>query len=160
LALIYSYTRHYDEAIGQVRKILEIEPSKGGFKGYLMEVYVATGMYDEYMDEYFNRKAIAKATPEEIARIREIYEVWGWRRFRQHELAEVLERAKTTYVSATKIAGRYAEAGDTEKAFEWLEKGYRDHEKWMMTLNVDSSFDSIRLDPRLKEFKRRVGLPQ
>ena len=51
LAIIYSRTRHYDEAIGQVRKILEMEPSKGGFKGYVMEVYVATGMYDEYVDE-------------------------------------------------------------------------------------------------------------
>jgi TolB-like protein/thioredoxin-like negative regulator of GroEL len=160
LALIYSSTRHYDEAIRQVRKILEMEPNKGGIKGYLMEVYVATGMYDEFMDEYFNRKAIAKADPKEIARIREIYEVWGWRRFRQHELAEVLERAKTTYVSATKIAGRYAEAGDTEKAFEWLEKGYRDHEKWMMSLKVDSSFDPIRSEPRFKDLLRRVGLPQ
>ena len=38
VAIIYSGTRCYDEAIGQVRKILEMEPSKGGFKGYLMEV--------------------------------------------------------------------------------------------------------------------------
>jgi serine/threonine-protein kinase len=160
LAIIYSWTRRYDEARGQVRKILEMEPNKGGFKGSLMEVCVATDMYDEYMDEYFNRKALAKAPPDEVARIREIYEVWGWRRFRQHELAEVLERAKKTFVSPTKIAGRYAELGDNEKALEWLDKGYREHEKWMMTLNVDSSFDGVRSDPRFQDLLRRVGLPQ
>lgn len=160
LAIIYSYTRRYDEAREQVRKILEMESSKEFPKGPLMEVYVATGMYKEYMDEYFNRKAIAKATPEEIARIREIYEVWGWSRFRQHELAEVLERAKTIFVSPTQIARRYAEMGDKEKTLEWLEKGYREHEKWMMSLNAYSSFDPLRSDPRFQDLLRRVALPQ
>jgi TolB-like protein/tetratricopeptide (TPR) repeat protein len=160
LAIVYSWTRHFDEAIGQVRKILEMESSKGFPKGPLMEVFVATGMYKEYMDEYFNRKAIAKASPEEVARIREIYEVWGWSRFRQHELAEVLERAKKIFVSPTQIARRYAEMDDKEKAFEWLEKGYREHEKWMMCLNAYSSFDPLRSDPRFQDLLRRVGLPQ
>ena len=160
LAIIYSWTRHFDEAVVQVRKIFEMESSKGFPKGYLMEVFVATGMYKEYMDEYFNRKAIAKAPPEEIARIREIYEVWGWSKFRQHELAEVLERAKTTFVSPTQIARRYAEMGDKDKAFEWLEKGYREHEKWMRCLNAFSSFDSLHSDPRFQDLLRRVGLPQ
>ena len=42
-------------------------PNLDGLEG-LCGVFVATGMYDEYVGEYFNRKAIAKALRKRFVR--------------------------------------------------------------------------------------------
>lgn len=52
-------------------------------------------------------------------------------------------------------------AGQTDKAFEWLEKGYEEREGQDLTLlKFDPSFKNLRSDPRFPEILRKIGLPQ
>ena len=58
------------------------------------------------------------------------------------------------------IAGWHAQAGETDQAFAWLEKGYRRHAFSMFTLQSDFDFETLHSDPRWNELLRRVGLPE
>jgi hypothetical protein len=62
--------------------------------------------------------------------------------------------------SAYDIAAMYAELGDKEQAFEWLNTSYQERDTELMGLKTDSSFDPIRSDPRFAKLVRKVGLPQ
>ena len=57
------------------------------------------------------------------------------------------------------IAAVYAGVGDKDKAFEWLEKDFREKNdigfiRWRM------AFDSLHDDPRFKDLLKRLGLPE
>jgi serine/threonine protein kinase len=58
------------------------------------------------------------------------------------------------------IAGNYAQLGQKDQAFSWLEKAYADKSLDTLLLTVDPMFDSLRSDPRYADLLRRMGLPQ
>jgi tetratricopeptide (TPR) repeat protein len=66
---------------------------------------------------------------------------------------------RTGAASPYSIAGIHAALGDSNSAFEMLEKAYAQHDLQMVSLKVDPSLDGIRTDPRFKILVRRVGLP-
>jgi hypothetical protein len=57
------------------------------------------------------------------------------------------------------IAFLHGRLGNADAAFEWLERGYEERANGMVYLHVESSWDSIRHDPRFQDLVRRVGLP-
>ncbi|HEV2349103.1 MAG TPA: hypothetical protein VG028_04565 [Terriglobia bacterium] len=48
--------------------------------------------------------------------------------------------------------------GHKDLAFVWLDKAYREHSWWLVTMMVDPWMDPIRNDPRFDSLIRRVGL--
>ena len=69
-------------------------------------------------------------------------------------------KAKTDYVSPYGIAQLYADLGDKDHAFEWLNTAYQEHDAGLIALPTDYTLDSLRSDPRYTELVRKVGLPQ
>src|SRR5258708_2072376 len=61
-----------------------------------------------------------------------------------------------SYVSSYSIAESYMRMGEKQKAFEWLEKAYEEHDSGLVSLAVEPMFESIRLDPRFREILRRM----
>jgi hypothetical protein len=59
----------------------------------------------------------------------------------------------------TSLAMIHARLGDTEAAFQWLERGYEMRTRSVVNLNVEPQFDPLRSDPRFADLVRRVGLP-
>jgi hypothetical protein len=49
--------------------------------------------------------------------------------------------------------------GEKQKAFEWLEKAYEEHDSGLVSVAVEPMFESIRSDTRFKEIVRRMKLP-
>ena len=64
------------------------------------------------------------------------------------------------YSSAFEIASLYAELGDKEQAFRWLDTAYQERAPEMGGLKTDFTLDPLRSDLRLAELVRKVGLPQ
>ena len=67
---------------------------------------------------------------------------------------------KIGYSSAYNIARLYADLGDKDRAFRWLNIGYRERDIGMLALKTDFLFDPMRSDPRLAELVSKVGIPQ
>jgi hypothetical protein len=68
--------------------------------------------------------------------------------------------SKSGYVSPYDIAGLYADLGDHEHAFEWLNSAYQAHDTELSVIRTDFRMDSLRSDPRYAELIRKIGLPR
>ena len=67
---------------------------------------------------------------------------------------------KTGYSSACRIAELYADLGDKDQAFRWLNTAYQERDWCLVGLKTDFVLDPLRSDPRFAELVRKVGLPQ
>lgn len=73
-----------------------------------------------------------------------------------------LRRAESTLSSQSPngIAALYASAGEKEKALEWLERAYREHDFGLIFAGLAPEFDPLRADPRFHDLIRRVGVTE
>jgi len=78
----------------------------------------------------------------------------------QRGIADVLAARyeKGQYGSADGIALRYLDAGDKDRAIDWLYKAYEVHDSSLAYLGLPR-WDPLRSDPRFQALLRRIGLP-
>jgi hypothetical protein len=60
---------------------------------------------------------------------------------------------------AYQIAEVYAWRGETDKAFEWLQISYDNHDTGLLSLLIDPLMRGLRSDPRYEIMVEKVGLP-
>jgi tetratricopeptide (TPR) repeat protein len=60
---------------------------------------------------------------------------------------------------AYQIAETYAWRGDKDKAFEWLERAWAQHDWGLLNLKVDPFFRKLRSDPRFQAVLQRMNFP-
>jgi hypothetical protein len=87
----------------------------------------------------------------------------GEKGFWQKHLELELEYDKQpgAYPSSIDLAAAYAAAGQTDKAFGWLEKAYEEREGENRTgLEYEPYYKNLRSDPRFSALLRKMGLPE
>ena len=62
-------------------------------------------------------------------------------------------------MSPYEIATLYANLGDEDNAFKWLDAAFEDRDIRLMRLKTDFLLDRLRSDRRFAELVRKVGLP-
>ncbi|HZI73869.1 MAG TPA: hypothetical protein VFD73_07535, partial [Gemmatimonadales bacterium] len=62
------------------------------------------------------------------------------------------------YISPVAQAGLYVTLGDTDAAFEWMDRAYQDRRGWLAYLKIEPMLDGIRLDPRFNRLLERMRL--
>ncbi|MFY9607406.1 MAG: hypothetical protein WAU45_02175 [Blastocatellia bacterium] len=93
--------------------------------------------------------------------LKRAYQEGGAKGFWQEYLELTKEAGKRVYISPARMAAAYARTGDTEHAFEWLEKAYNERDQLLFyNLKGDADFDSLRSDPRFANLMQRIGLAQ
>jgi len=50
--------------------------------------------------------------------------------------------------------------GETDAAFEWLDKAYLLRDAWLVWLSVDRRFDSVRQDARFASLLNKIGIAE
>jgi TolB-like protein/DNA-binding winged helix-turn-helix (wHTH) protein/Tfp pilus assembly protein PilF len=88
------------------------------------------------------------------------YRSAGWKGALAKGIENMKGRRKTGYCSAVFVARFYADLGDKEQAFQWLDTAYKEHDWTLIGLNTYFQLDSIRSDPRYAALVRKIGLPQ
>ncbi|MDQ3172299.1 MAG: hypothetical protein M3Q91_01140 [Acidobacteriota bacterium] len=84
------------------------------------------------------------------------YARWG----KRSEAVGLLEEVTAAgSVSSYSVAGIYAALGESNPAFEWLNKACEQHDVQLVSVKVDPTLDGVRSDPRYADLLRRVGLP-
>lgn len=61
--------------------------------------------------------------------------------------------------AAYQVALAFASRGEREKAFEWLERAYVQHDSGLLFVKTDPMLRSLHGDPRFAALVRKVGLP-
>jgi serine/threonine-protein kinase len=76
------------------------------------------------------------------------------------QLEDFKEREKTSaYVSPLDFARAYAQLGDRDQAFRYLDEAFVQRSPGLVFLKVDRAWDLMRSDPRFEAAIRKVGLP-
>jgi len=170
-ALASYLARDYDAAVQQLQKIIEMEPNFPAAHSVLGNVYLQQELFEQAMAEY---QKVLELSPGIAAVERAIkalmahaYAKWRKRNKAMKLLDELTKQSKksdqsppATSVSPHSIAEIYSALGQTEKAFEWLNKAYDLHDMQMVSLLTNPTLDRLRSDTRFADLVRRVGLPQ
>jgi serine/threonine protein kinase/Flp pilus assembly protein TadD len=159
--------RQYDQAIEQFRKTIELEPAQwilGSIYWRLGAVYEKKGMYVEAIAEY--QKGMKLSGDSDLAAaLEQDYKTSGFREAKRvvlkMRLQKMREASQRERVSPLEFAFIYAELGEKEQAFEWLEKAYEARSGALVHLGDGTvcTCDALRSDPRFADLLRRIGLP-
>src|SRR5208282_321776 len=82
---------------------------------------------------------------------------------RIEDARKILDEAKKAWEPGSSlsffIASVHARLGESDTAFEWLEKAYQDRTSLLMNLKMAPAFDGLHGDPRFDALVKRIGIP-
>jgi len=157
--LIEYHARNHEQAIAQLRRVIELEPNFAPAHAYLSLAYQISNMTDEAVAEQIKSMQLSGAPPQVVGNFQQAYERGGYPGYLKAglEMVRALE-AQSVYVSSFDKAVLYAKLDDREQALRCLEKAFDEHLRYVAYIDVDPSFDNLRDEPRFQELRRRIGL--
>ena len=151
-------TRHYDQAIRELRGELAARPDDFGALMDLGFVLIANNQPGDAIPVLEKAVALSNRSPGALGILIRAYAHAGRRSDALRLLAELRRRRNTGYAPAGALVNAYLGLGENEEAFVWLEEAYKEQSNMMQFVKVHPYFDPIRKDPRLADLVRRVGL--
>jgi tetratricopeptide (TPR) repeat protein len=162
IGIIYIDARRFDEAIMVCKKVADENPTFATAHFCLASAYWGKHMYPQVIEEQkvYGRLSGDRDSSEYASAMENGFSSGGWQGALRKGIEALLTQRKAGYSPPYYIATLYAELGDKEHAFEWLNTTYQEHGELLMCLKTDFMLDSLRSDPRFAELVQKVGLPQ
>jgi TolB-like protein/DNA-binding winged helix-turn-helix (wHTH) protein/Flp pilus assembly protein TadD len=142
----------YEEARDALQRAQDLNPQLSSLHLTFGQILLAEGRNQEALAEMENETGEwEKLSGEPLA-----YYALG----RREESESALRKLITTHQNdaAYEIADVYAYRGETDKAFEWLDRAYRQRDPGTPELKTDPLMGSLRHDPRYAELLKRMHL--
>jgi len=143
-------------ALEQYQQMTDLMPNDPRPYRELAMVYEQVGRYEDAVKARQKAMILSGDPPEEVESLGRAFSesgpkgYWMWH----------LERLKGQYDRYPDTTARYyAQLGDKDKAFAWLEKAYKKHDSHMHMLKGHPCWDPLRPDPRFQELLRRMNFP-
>jgi serine/threonine-protein kinase len=152
------YAGRYDEAIDQCRRTIQMDPNFAVARWHRGLAYEQKQVLDAATEEFKKAISLSGGSPLMRAALGRAYAKSQKKHEANEMLNELNELAKRQYVSAYEVAKIYVALGNSEQAFQLLEKAYAEHSFHLTNLNVCPHFKSVRSDPRFQDLVQRVGL--
>ena len=187
LARVLIYVGQIEEAEKLARQAIELDPLAYLARGNLARILLAEGKLDEANAEAHKSAelqpagagnhrwqavvAVLRGDGEAALREAQLEPNEGYRRFElalahyargdraaaDAALADMV--ANDRNLLAYQIAEVYAWRGERDKAFEWLQISYDNHDTGALSLLIDPLMRGLRGDPRYKGILEKIGLP-
>jgi serine/threonine protein kinase len=163
LGLAYAGARQFDRALEIYKRVAADNPEFSRVHLVMALAYMGKKMYPESINEFKIAGQLSgdKYEIEYAAAMDEGFRAGGWKGAVSKALEVDLAKRKMSHGSPYRIATLYAQLGDKERAFEWLNTAVREHdEPLMIGIKTDFQMDPLRSDPRFAELLQKIGLPQ
>ena len=159
LGIVLHYSRRFDEALDQYRKIIELEQTADSEARYqIVRLYITKRMFPEAFAE-LNRKPESPGDHVNSISLRVMAYGFSGNRKEALKLLEGLkDKRRRDYLRPYILAEDYAALGEKDLALEWLQKAYEERDDWIAWIKVDPIIDGLRADPRFAALLKRVGL--
>jgi len=159
---IYVWARQYDQALAICSKLANENPTFAIAHDCLAYAYWGKRMYPRVIEEWKLCAQISgnQADAAFATALEQGFRSAGWKGALTKGIKVRQAERETGYFSAQIIARFYADLGDKEQAFHWLDIAYREHDWTLIGLNSYFQFDPLRSDPRFAELVKKIGLPQ
>jgi TolB-like protein/DNA-binding winged helix-turn-helix (wHTH) protein/Tfp pilus assembly protein PilF len=155
---IFYNSGQYDRAIEQFRAVREMDPNFGR-ANLIVESYEEKGMFSEALADIGKHRSPDK-DPWVLAELAGIYGSIGQPAQAQLWMTKLEAWNRRQPLSPAAFVRPTIGMGDKEKALQWLEKAYAQHDNSMVTLKVDPLYQPLRGDPRFQNLLSKVGLAQ
>ena len=157
-AMYLRNTHQPEEAVKILNKTLAEDPEYGMALGVLWTIYNNEKMYTEAVD-VAKRVYTARGEERMVEILTEDY-IDGDYKHVMEKLAEAyITKKDTAYVTPWQIATLYTRASNKDKALDWLEKAYEEHDNNMYSISADPIFDEISNDPRFLKILKDMKFP-
>jgi TolB-like protein/Flp pilus assembly protein TadD len=155
---LFRSMRQYDRAIEQYRKVLELDPNFPSAYMHLGMAYEEKRMYKEAVAAFEKARSLGGANSLILGSLGHGYAVSGNRPGAERLLEELRDLSMRGYASPISRVLIYIGLGERDRAFEWLDRAYEEHDPWLAWLKADPIFDSLRADPRFDILLKKLGL--
>jgi tetratricopeptide (TPR) repeat protein len=151
----------YDEAIAVDQKVANEDPTFARVHVRLAYAYWGKRMYQQVIAEWMTYGRLSGDQDESAfaSAMEQGFRSAGWKGALAKGIEARLAQRKTGYYSACGIAELYADLGDKDQAFRWLNTAYQERDIWLIALKTNSILAPLHSDPRFAELVRKVGLP-
>ena len=151
------YLAHdYDGALIALRRGLEIDPSHYVSHLRVGLVCLQKNLVVEAIDAMRQAVTHSGGSTEALAGLAQAHGVAG-ETLAMARIVQELAESTHRYVSPYNVARAYAAVDDRQRALEWLEKAYRDHNPDLIELTREPSFASLRSDAKFRELAQQIG---
>jgi len=159
LGWLYYYLHDYERALNQLNKTLELDPNYGLAYWYIGLVKEQQRAFTEAIaalkrgDELLKDNLVVKAD------LAHALAASGRKADAEDALQDLSSLSRTRYVNPFEIGLIYIGLGQSEKAFQWLNRAYEERSDLLVYLRVDPRLDPVRSNPRFQELVRRMNFP-
>jgi tetratricopeptide (TPR) repeat protein len=160
LGVILYLARRYDDATAAIDETLDLAPDFGPAYVMLGRMYVAKGLPDRAVEQLERARGLMGRRPDVVTPYAYALARAGRRREARTMLDELRDISKPRAAAPVRVALVHIALGETDRAFEWLEKAIQARDWQMALLNVEPAFDPLRSDQRFSPLVERVGLPR
>ena|SRR5215510_7318828 len=157
LAWHFYFARDYEQALKVSAETLEIDPNFTEAHWFAGWAYEQQGRYAEAIASYV-RGGLLQEREELWALLGHAHGLSGNQIEARKFLDKIKEGSEGGYVSPYSIAVVYLGLNEVDEAFAWLYKALEERNAWLVYLNVNPIFDSLRSDSRFKDLLARMGL--
>ncbi len=152
-----------DAAVDVYTRTIEVDPENHDAYFGLAEVFLRQDRFDEanearrkahdFLGDAVVAELFAAASGEEGYYLADEVDV-------RRQLETFEARAPWGYVSPMAFARVYAQLGDADRAFSYLEEAFTQRSPSLVVMSFDAAFYRVKDDPRFEDALRRVGFPQ
>ncbi len=148
--------RRYPDAEAQYRRALEMVPDFGYAHWALGRVLMAKGEFAAAAAAIKTAIPLSGDSPDESAELARAYALSGRPRQARELLGKLQRLSQQRYVAPTTFAVIFAALGETDRAFEWLERAWAARDFLLVLAGVEPMFDPLRGDPRFDALLARM----
>jgi tetratricopeptide (TPR) repeat protein len=148
------YANDYEKTIEDARLALTFQPDDGWALMVLGWAYEQKGMLEESLAALRRSFNCSLKT----ASMAHVFARQGNRAAAEKILDEMLNLAKSKYVSPYDIAVVHAGLDDPERTFEWLKKAFHEHSAFMVYMSSDPRLQGLREQSAFQDLLRQMGL--
>ena len=159
LGFYYYYTEQYDEAVKQLKLVLQINPDFPPAHLWLGRAYQELGKFDEALSAF---RRVEERVHDWSVTIAARGFVAGMARRRQDALdalAELKQLSGRSFVTSYGVALVHAGLGRNDDAFASLNKAFDERSNWLIWLRLDPRWNGLRPDPRFRQLVSRLRFP-
>lgn len=152
------FAGQFEQSAAQLLKTLEIEPRFYPARVSLSVTYQELGQFDQAVAEAEKARA-AEDLPLVASAAGSAYALAGRKSDALRIVAELIERSKTSYVSAFDIATIYADLGEQDTAIEWFQRAIDERASWIVFLKSSPKFRNLQSTSAFAAQVQRLKLP-
>lgn len=160
VGVVYYFGRRYDETIEELRKLVNEEPEFPVAHWGLGLAYEQKGMMAPALAAFEKSVELTQRGTNALASLGRAYAVSGRTQEARKILEELTNRAKQKNISAYQIALVHIGLDEKDRAFEALERAFKERSTLLTYLKMDPRLDPLRDDPRYRELLRRMNFPE